>query len=1110
MTKSNLIIRNRLLRISAILCIVINISLLISMPIKAATDGSCGLNLSFRLYKTTGELVISGSGRMTDYAYNSYPLWYSDRSYIKKVTFNGEVRSIGNYAFYGCSNLKTISIPDSVTSIGICSFAECGLSSITIPDSVVSLGSSAFSNCTDLSSGVTLSKSLTSLSSCLFQGCKKLPSVKIPYGINIIEGSAFNGCYGLSSIDIPNTVTTIEKKAFKDCIELTNITIPDSVTTIANGAFEGSYINSITIPSNVTSMGSGIFKNCIKLSKVIMNNNITNIPGGTFWNCAKLSEVQFPDEVTSIGASAFTGSGISDVTIPDSVSSIEGNAFCDCKNLSSIKLPDKITVINDNLFMNCSNLNEIIIPNKVKSIGEDAFSSCYRLRSIELPRTLKSVGYNAFYDCPAISNVYYRGTPSEWNNISMSSGNTDLTNAVINYPNVANKIILDKTAASLVKNEKIIVNATVLPEDAINNTISWSSSDENVATVDSSGMITGVSQGSTIITATEKESGIYATCQISVSNGGMISSTTKWLLSDDGVLTLSGQGEINMYTFLDNVSVPWDSQKEKIKRIIVEEGITGIIDSYAFADCINAESAVLPNTMRNLGEYGFFRNCKSLKSVNIPSAISYIPHDIFWNCTNLTHITIPDSVTYIGMRCFGGTSITDINIPASVDNIEWYAFDNCANLKSITVDENNKNYSAENGILFNKDKTTLLKYPAGRTGDEYVIPQTIKSLAPDVFDSSKLNNVIIPFGIEQIPDDAFSNCEDLNSITIPGSISQICWRAFENCNTLSNVYFKGTEEQWSKINIEIQNEALINANVIYEPVFSEQIQLGQNNIELLTNEKLQLTATILPENTSDKTVIWTSSNESIATVSDGTITAVSKGSAIITATAKDSGLSAMCRVTVLNGGKISDNITWLIKDDNLMITGIGAEMNYSSTSEIPWYSDRLNIKKIIVNDGITSLGSKAFYGCINAESIEIPESVTYISDTAFVNCDELSIHSYLNSYAIQYAKNNNIPYIIINSPVGELKPLNVEYSSNSKNYYFDVTIEDYSDNGVVYVGLYGNDDVLLDLKSTALVDGDITSLSIDKNKYASYAKAFVWEKNSLKPITLYKKIDIVN
>ena len=78
--------------------------------------------------------------------------------------------------------------------------------------------------------------------------------------------------------------------------------------------------------------------------------------------------------------------------------------------------------------------------------------------------------------------------------------------------------------------------------------------------------------------------------------------------------------------------------------------------------------------------------------------------------------------------------------------------------------------------------------------------------------------------------------------------------------------------------------------------------------------------------------------------------------------------------------------------------------NYTSTTQIPWYSDRLTIKKIIVNDGITSLGSKAFYGCINAESIEIPESVTYISDTAFVNCDELSIHSYLNSYAIQYAK----------------------------------------------------------------------------------------------------------
>ena len=158
---------------------------------------------------------------------------------LTSVTIPDSVTNIGNFAFDSCSGLASVTIPDSVTSIGYDAFSGCrGLTSVTIPDSVTSIGSSAFSGCSGLTS-VTIPNSITSIGYEVFYGCSGLTSVTIPDSVTSIGGSAFRGCSGLTSVTIPDSVTIIGDYAFRDCSGLTSVTIPDSVTSLSTTAFDG-------------------------------------------------------------------------------------------------------------------------------------------------------------------------------------------------------------------------------------------------------------------------------------------------------------------------------------------------------------------------------------------------------------------------------------------------------------------------------------------------------------------------------------------------------------------------------------------------------------------------------------------------------------------------------------------------------------------------------------------------------------------------------------------------------------------------------------------------------------------------------------------------------
>ena len=347
---------------------------------------------------------------------------------IKSVTLPKSLTSIGWCAFEGCSSLTSITIPDSVTWIDNYAFKGCSsLTSVTIPDSVTTIGEDAFSGCVNLPVIDNIRYADTYLVEAVD---KSQTSYAIKEGTRLIGVDAFSGCRSLTSVTIPNGITTIGNAAFNNCSSLTSITIPDSVTTIGSGAFaDCSSLTSVTIPDSVTTIENEAFYLCSSLTSVTIPDSVTSIGGCAFDGCSNLRSITIPDCVTSIGDGAFDGSNIQSVTIDvvtgdvsyikemfrvnkiagytgkyasvDGLCIIKDGILLDFlnKGQSEYSIPNSVTTIGDKAFSRCSRLTSVTIPDSVTTIGKGAFKYCSSLTSITIPDSVTSIGDRAFDGC---------------------------------------------------------------------------------------------------------------------------------------------------------------------------------------------------------------------------------------------------------------------------------------------------------------------------------------------------------------------------------------------------------------------------------------------------------------------------------------------------------------------------------------------------------------------------------------------------------------------------------------------------------------------------------------------------------------------------------------
>ncbi len=448
-----------------------------SVKASATSSGTCGANLTWNL-SNDGVLTISGTGAMTDYyGYSTKVPWYSSRSLIKTIVVNNGVTKISGHAFTYCENLISVTIPNSVIGIGQGAFYGCDmirsagpigsdcdyefgwineipsyafwdctcLTSIIIPESITSIGKGIIEGTAYYNNEKNWENNSLYLGNHLLRVKDVFEDYKIKNGTNCIAGSAFVGCESLKSITIPNTVKCIGDDAFNYCTSLTSVTIPDSVISIGNSAFRNCYdltsvnkgksvktigdnafcgcnsLISITIPDNVTSIGEGAFESCDSLTNVIIPNSVKSIGEGAFLECNSLTNISvdinnnyyssdkdgilFNKDKTVI-VQYPAGKEMTNYSIPDNVKKIGDYAFSFCMNLMSVTIPESVTSIGYAAFSYCVGLTNLVIPNSVISIGEWAFCFCVSLTSATIPDNVTTIDDGTFDGCESLEYIH--------------------------------------------------------------------------------------------------------------------------------------------------------------------------------------------------------------------------------------------------------------------------------------------------------------------------------------------------------------------------------------------------------------------------------------------------------------------------------------------------------------------------------------------------------------------------------------------------------------------------------------------------------------------------------------------------------------------------------
>ena len=270
-----------------------------------------------------------------------------------------------------------------------------------------------------------------------------------------------------------------------------------------------------------------------------------------------------------------------------------------------------------------------------------------------------------------------------------------------------------------------------------------------------------------------------------------------YTVNADQTVTITGYqgwgGTVEIPEFIDGKAVTsiGDCAFENcyiLTSITIPDGVTSIGDG-AFRNCSGLESITIPDGVTSIGEDAF-RNCSGLESITIPDRVTSIGEDAFMDCSGLTSITIGGGVTSIGNGAFENCSgLTSITIPDRVTSIGTNAFYGCSGLTDITVDSSNSSYCSESGVLFNKNKTALICYPAGKTDSSYKIPDEVTSIGYTAFEAcTGLTSITIPDGVTSIGNYAFERCSGLESITIPDSVTSIGYMAFGYCTGLTSIY----------------------------------------------------------------------------------------------------------------------------------------------------------------------------------------------------------------------------------------------------------------------------------------------------------------------------------
>ena len=327
---------------------------------------------------------------------------------LVRVQVATNIPALVGLAFEGCSSLETVSLPESVTNIGVRAFADCtALRSLDLPDAVETIGSGAFSNCAALAS-FSFPSNLAMVGARIFEDCPALAAVEIPEGVTNIGVRAFANCTNLAEVAFPDSLVKIDVGAFSNCTALANLEFPETLTTVAGYAFaECHSITNVDFAMYFSTVTNFVFETNEIGDRIVRTNvqSSASVAGTAFTNCANIATATM--QAGRVAKNVFPQSyeNLVRVQVATNVANLFRSAFEDCAKLETVILYDNVTTIPSNAFANCVSLGGIELPETIRRVEMGAFSNCTALASIELPDTLSFISTNAFYSCAKLTNV---------------------------------------------------------------------------------------------------------------------------------------------------------------------------------------------------------------------------------------------------------------------------------------------------------------------------------------------------------------------------------------------------------------------------------------------------------------------------------------------------------------------------------------------------------------------------------------------------------------------------------------------------------------------------------------------------------------------------------
>ncbi len=652
-----------------------------------------------------------------------------------------DVVGIGDFAFQYNGDITDVSIPDTVTSIGVCAFESCynlevvftGNANIEIISERAFYGCSkleyiptyslrnlriigdyAFVYCTSLKELVAF-EAMETIGDGAFAFCENMKFLYIfgapVFGENVFWGVSDRFCikaefdsqgYYYAKENNINVIGLYDEVDFETGFAYnidyssdrkatitgyigddTDITIPETIFNYYNGYYY-----------DVVAIGEMAFIENDALTSVVIPDTVTEIGEFAFASCYNLTEVKLPSGLTKIREYTFMGCfSLNEIVIPNSVIEIGIGAFLNCDKLTSVKLPEGLKTIEDATFGYCENLTEIIIPDSVIEIGNEAFAYCRNLTSVTLPENLKTIKDYAFSHCENLTGI-------------------------------------------------------IIPKDT---TVGYDSFDD----INEAFVIYGYNNSSAQTYALENH--IIFVCLDSIidENTGL-----RYVMNENNEVIIIGYEGVDA-------------------DIVIPEMIEGCrvvaIGNNAFENCLIIKTMAIPDSVSEIGQFAFY-GCESLVSVTIPDTITEISESVFRGCKSMSSVVIPDSVEKIGTYAFSNCkSLSSIVIPDSVEKIGRAAFSNCESLLSVTLPY----------LIKEIDYATFSNC---KSLSSIVIPDSVEEIGIYAFSNCEsLLSVTLPDSVTKIGAYAFRGCKSLSSIVIPDSVKTIDLLAFSGCTSLNEI-----------------------------------------------------------------------------------------------------------------------------------------------------------------------------------------------------------------------------------------------------------------------------------------------------------------------------------